>query len=75
MAEDQDKQKPKTTLIKKKAESGDSGEKKKVRVVVKRKAKAKPAAEETSGDCGPPARRIDGGGLEGQGTPSYVSGV
>ena len=41
MAEDQDKQKPKTTLIKKKADSGDSTEKKKVRVVVKRKPKAK----------------------------------
>lgn len=41
MAEDQDKQKPKTTLIKKKAETSDSGEKKKVRVVVKRKPKAK----------------------------------
>jgi translation initiation factor IF-2 len=44
MAEDQDKQKPKTTLIKKKAETGEGGEKKKVRVVVKRKPKAKPHA-------------------------------
>ncbi len=44
MAEDQDKQKPKTTLIKKKADTTESGEKKKVRVVVKRKPKAKPQA-------------------------------
>ena len=44
MAEDQDKQKPKTTLIKKKAEPSETGEKKKVRVVVKRKPKAKPQA-------------------------------
>jgi translation initiation factor IF-2 len=48
MSEDQDKQKPKTTLIKKKSETASSGspgegassgEKKKVRVVVKRKPK------------------------------------
>jgi translation initiation factor IF-2 len=46
MAEDQDKQKPKTTLIKKKAESaGDTAEKKKVRVVVKRKPKARSSAD------------------------------
>ena len=49
MAEDQDKQKPKTTLIKKKADAGESGEKKKVRVVVKRKPKPKATTSSSEG--------------------------
>ena len=57
MAEDQDKQKPKTTLIKKKADSGDAGDKKKVRVVVKRnKLKGKvPVTKDQKGEPRPVA--------------------
>src|SRR6056297_2138462 len=52
MAEDQDKQKPKTTLIKhRKDEHEDDGDRKKVRVVVRRKVtkqRAKPAETEST---------------------------
>lgn len=53
MAEDQDKQKPKTTLIKqRKQEPSDHGEKKKVRVVLKRK----PASPASSAETPAPAQ-------------------
>ena len=67
MAEDQDKQKPKTTLIKHRkdegeAHGGDDADRKKVRVVVRRKTKPKtkkPATETTSSSGRPAAQRSE----------------
>jgi translation initiation factor IF-2 len=52
MAEDQDKQKPKTTLIKHRKDEGGDEERKKVRVLVRRKPKAKKPAAEPKTDSG-----------------------
>ena len=67
MAEDQDKQKPKTTLIKHRkdeaeAQGGDDADRKKVRVVVRRKAKPKakkPTAEKKPGTGEPASERTE----------------
>ncbi|HKJ86375.1 MAG TPA: hypothetical protein VKA06_09890, partial [Spirochaetia bacterium] len=65
MAEDQDKQKPKTTLIKHRKDehdaAGDEADRKKVRVVVRRKVtkpkpKTKPATADESSTQGTAAK-------------------